>query len=212
MMESRVNQVFQWILGILFIGFGLLYLLSAPLSIDITWWIFGGIIAIAALVRLVLVSLPGSGPFFTDSPALEIITAVCEALFGVFFVLNAVLYIDFIYPLLAALLAVMAIVRLVQSSRVKKMRQNGWGSYLFMGILFLGAAAGLVLFSYVFTIDLRTELLGTAAFVYGFFLIFSASFKKGLADIASDAEPGTQGGEELEEYSEDRTKRKLSEN
>ena len=119
MKESRVNQAFQGIVGVLFIGFGLLYLMVSQVSLDISGLVLGGIVAVGALIRLIVICLPSSTPF-SGSNALEIFTGICEALFGIVFVINAIAYMEFIYPLLAGLLGIMAIVRFMQSARIKK--------------------------------------------------------------------------------------------
>ncbi|MEI6100680.1 MAG: hypothetical protein WCP73_02470 [Eubacteriales bacterium] len=185
MKESRVNRVFQWIVGILFIGFGLLYLLGSTVPIDITGWVLGGVIAVGALIRLIVICLPSSTSF-PGSASLEIMTGICEAVFGIVIVLNALLYMEFVYPLIAALFVIMSIVRILQSARIKKSGQSGWGSYVFMAILFLLISAGLVATSYVIKIDLQIELIGAAAFLYGFFLVFSSLFKQGIGAPAGE--------------------------
>lgn len=186
MKESSVNRVFQWIVGILFIGFGLLYLLVSTVSTDISGWVLGGVLAVGALIRLIVICLPSSTSY-PGSVSLEIITGICEALFGIVFVLNAMLYIEFVYPLIAALFAVMAVVRILQSVRIKRRGQGGWGSYIFMAILFLFITAGLVATSYFIMVNLQIELIGAAAFLYGFFMVFSALFKQGTGAPADGA-------------------------
>jgi uncharacterized membrane protein HdeD (DUF308 family) len=191
MKESRVGQAFQGIVGVLFIGFGLLYLLVSQVSLDISGLVLGGIVAVGALIRLIIICLPSSTPF-AGSNALEIITGICEALFGIVFVINAVAYMEFIYPLLAGLLVIMAIVRFMQSARIRKSGENGWGSYVFMCIIFLCGAAGLAVVSYVIKIELQNELIGAVAFIYGFFLILSASFKHGMVTAPTLEDGGAQ--------------------
>ena len=66
-----------------------------------------------------------------------------------------------------------------------------------MGIIFLCGAAGLAVVSYVIKIELQNELVGAVAFIYGFFLILSASFKHGLA-----ATPALEDGVQPEEITE----------
>ncbi len=188
MKESKVNQVFQGIAGILFFGFGLLLLLTNQITLDVAGWVLGGVVALGALIRLIIICLPSSTSF-GGSAALEITAGICEALFGIVFVLNAIMYIEFIYPLLAGLFAVVAIVRFRQGTLIKKRGEAGWGSYTFMGVILLCAAAGLAVFSYVYRISLQIELIGAAAFIYGFFLLFSASFKRGLASAPADDAP-----------------------
>ena len=103
-MKSRVNQVFQWVVGILFIGFGLLYLLVSTVSLDIPGFLLGGVITVGALIRLIIICLPSTVSFPGSAP-LEIIVGICEALFGIVIILNTMLYLEFFYPLVAGLFA-----------------------------------------------------------------------------------------------------------
>lgn len=181
MKESRVNQVFQGIAGILFIGFGLLYLLVNQVSLDIAGWFVGGLVALGALIHLIVVCLPSS-TLFTGSTLLEIVAGICEALFGIIIVLNAFVYIEFFYPLIAGLFAIMAVIRFAQSAKIKKREDRGRGSYTLMGILLLIAAAGMTVVSYLYKIELQIELIGAITLLYGFFLLLSAPFKHGAPE------------------------------
>ena len=93
--------------------------------------------------------------------------------------------------------------RIAQCARVKKRGQSGWGSYLFIGLLLLIISAGLVYISYIFPFDLQMELIGSAALLYGVFLIFSAQFRLVFdttpmvdAGAAEDSEPAEELAEE----------------
>lgn len=186
MKESKVNRVFQGIEGVLFIGFGLLYLLVNQVTLDISSWFLGGVVALGGLIRLIIVCLPSSESF-AGSTALEIVAGICEALFGVVLVLNAFMYIEFFYPLVAGLFVLIAVIRFAQSALIKKRGDKGRGSYALIGILLLFAAAGLAAVTYVYKIDLQLELIGAVALLYGFFLLCSASFRHGVAALPDTA-------------------------
>lgn len=203
---SGVNRIFQLIVGILFIAFGSLSLINPVIAFGDIVWVAGGI-TLAALIRLILICLPANGALFAGSAALEITAGITEALFGLFFILDALVYVEFLYPLIAVLLLAGAIVRIWQSVLVKRKGLNGWGSYLFIAILFLAAAAGLVIFEYMIKINMQYEIAGAAAFMYGFFLAFSSFYKLAAAGFTpafeSEAEPVMEvAGEEVVEYPE----------
>lgn len=201
------------ILGILFAIFGVLSLVNPVFTFgDIVF--FAGAVTIAALVRLILICLPGSSTF-TGSTGLEIAVGITEALFGLAFILDALIYVEFLYSLIAVLLFVQAIIRIRQCSLAKKQGLSGWGSYLFISILFLAAAAGLLLLEYAVKVDLQYELAGAAAFMYGFFLSFTSFYKtvaEGFAAQESSGPVDEITGEEVTEYPEDLgTRKKLAE-
>jgi hypothetical protein len=184
---SNVNRVFQLITGILFIAFGLLSLASPMLALgNGIVWVAGGL-TLAALIRLVLICLPAS-THFAGSASLAIAAGILESLFGLCFILDALIYVEFLYPLIAAILLALAVIRVRQSVLVKRRGFSGWGSYLFMAILLLAASAGLILFEYLVKLDLQVEVAGAAAFMYGFFLSFSAFFKAEAAGAAEISE------------------------
>lgn len=212
---SRVNQVFQLIDGILFAVFGVLCLMT-PVFVfgDIIW--IAGAVTLAALIRLILICLPGSGTFYTGGTAPEIAAGILEALFGIIFILDALIYVEFLFPLIAVLLLVLAVIRTRQSMLVKKQGLNGWGSYVFIAILFFAAAAGLLLFEFAIKLNLQFEIAGAASFMYGFFLVFSSFLKSsetGSAAFEFAAQPVSEvAGEEVTAYSQElRTRRKLTE-
>ena len=211
---SRVNSIFQLIVGILFVAFGAFSLLTPVFLFDGIIWIAGGI-TVVALVRLILICLPQSNTFFAGSAALEITSVIAEALFGLFFILDAFIYVEFLYPLIAVLLLAMAVVRIWQSVLVKRRGLNGWGSYLFIAILFFVAVAGLILFEYVIRINLQYEIVGAAAFLYAFFLVFSSFYKPAVASASPgpEAEPVSEAaGEPAAEFIDDLSDgRKLAE-
>lgn len=200
---SRVNRAFQLIVGILFVAFGLVSLLTPVYMIGNIIWLAGGI-TLAALVRLILICLPGSSTFYTGGSGLEIAVGILEALFGLFFILDVLIYVEFLYPLIAALLLAQAIIRMWQSVLVKRQGLNGWGSYLFLSIVFFVIAAGLILFEYVIKIKLQYEIAGAAAFLYGFFLAFSSFYKSAADGFTPAFEPAAEpigevaGGEAAE--------------
>jgi hypothetical protein len=188
---KRANFTLGWITGALFFCFGIFFLLTAMVKFPDLGVIPGGILAIVALARLVLTSLPASGTGFSGSGALEIASGILETLFGVFFILNALIYIEFFYPLVAGLLAVLAVVRIRQGALVKKQGAAGMSAYVFIGVLLLVAAAGMVLDMVWLGAGLMTELIGTAAFLYGVFL-FSASFFKREKPVTGPEEDGME--------------------
>lgn len=208
MKESRANRVFQVIVGVLFVGFGLLYLLTNQVTLNIAGWALGGVVALGALIRLIVVCLPSSVSF-AGSASSESVIGICEALFGIVFVLNAMLYMEFFYPLVAGLLAIMAVVRFAQSASIKKRGDRGWGSYVLIGVLLLFAAAGLAVVSYVYRIELQFELIGAAALLYGFFLVASASFKHGAAAEPVYETPAFEASEQPEAVEELGSEQKL---
>lgn len=186
---KKANFTLGWITGALFFCFGLYFLLTAVVKFPNLGVIPGGILAIAALARLALLSLPASGPFFSGSGALEIASGILEALFGVFFVLNALVYIEFFYPLVAGLLAVLAAVRIRQGVRVRKQGFAGMAAYLFAGILLLVCTAGMLLDMAWLKAGLLTELVGAAAFLYGVFLFASSFFKREKDTVTEENSP-----------------------
>jgi len=188
---KKANFTLGWITGALFFCFGLYFLLTAMVKFQNFGVIPGGILAIAALTRLALVSLPASGPFFSGSDALEIVSCILEALFGVVIILNALIYIEFFYLLVAGLLAVLAAVRIRQGALVRKKGFAGISAYIFIGVLLLIAAAGLVLDMAFIKAGLQTELIGAAALLYGVFLFASSFFRQEKAADGPDGEAGT---------------------
>lgn len=183
MKDFKVNRAMQIILGILFAAFGLAYVTVSVTHIDVSEWMFGGVLGIAALVRLVFICLPG-GSFFGGSARTEIAAGICEALFGVFFVLNSLFYLNIIYPLTAGLFVLMAVLRMLQSARIKKRGVTGWGSFLFVALVLIAAAAGIVVSIYVLPLELQAEMVGAAALIYGVFLVFSAFLRQGSEQTA----------------------------
>lgn len=192
---KKANFTLGWIIGVLFICFGLFLLLTAVVRFPNLGAIPGGILAAAALARLVLVSLPASRPAFSGSGALEIACSILETLFGVLFVLNALIYIEFFYPMAAGLLAVLAVLRIRQGALVKKQGMAGMSAYIFIGILLLAAAAGMALDMVWLKAGLQAELIGAAALLYGVFLFSSSFFKKGKPKDPETEEGGAQGAE-----------------
>lgn len=184
---KKANFTLGWITGALFICFGLYFLLTAVVKFPNPGVLPGGILAIAALARLVLISLPASGPSFSGSDVLEIACGILEALFGVFFILSALIYIDFFYPLVAGLLAFLAMVRIWQGALVRKQGFAGMSAYVFAGVLLLVCAAGMLVDMALIKAGLLTELIGAAALLYGVFLFLSSFFKRERAAGGPDA-------------------------
>jgi|GEM_PF-6007548 len=186
---SKANFTLRWVTGVLFFCFGLILFLADVVRLPDLGVIPGGVLAIAALARLVLVALPASRPLVLGGGAAETASGILETLLCVLFVAGALLYIEFFYMILAGLLAALAVVRIRQGALVRKQKTAGMAAYLFSGILLLASAAGLVLDTVWLQAGLLAELAGAAALLYGIFLFSSAFFKKEIKE--EPAEGGT---------------------
>jgi hypothetical protein len=174
---AKAKFVLGWLTGAVFICFGAFYLLEEMLALPDLGVIPGGVLAVTALARLVLVALPASGPSFSGGRGLEIAAAAFEALLGAAFFISALYYIDFFFYLAAGLLAILAGIRLRQGAMVRKKKKAGMGAYILIGVLLLVAVVGVVADTVWLNIGIPAELTGAAGILYGVFLLSSSFFR-----------------------------------
>ncbi len=185
---AKAKVILGWITGAVFICFGAFYLLEEMLALPDLGVIPGGVLAATALVRLVLVAVPASGPSFSGGDKLEITAAVFEALLGILFFISALYYMDFFFYMAAGVLAMLAGIRLRQSALVRKQKVAGMGAYILVGVLLLVAAVGVVADVVWLNLGIPAELTGAAAMLYGVFLLSSSFFRRAQPEAAPQEE------------------------
>ncbi len=195
---EKAKFILGWLTGAVFICFGAFYLLEEMLALPDLGVIPGGVLAVVALARLVLVAIPASGPSFSGGNGLEITAAVFEALLGILFFISALYYIDFFFYIAAGVLAMLAGIRLRQGALVRKQKKAGMGVYILVGVLLLVAAVGVVADVVWLNIGIPAELTGAAAILYGVFLLSSSFFRREKPDDDSKGEQAEKPEEKEE--------------